>query len=102
MNAGRELDALVAEKVMGYTVTWREVRSVRGNRREPVGIRSFSTDITSAMLVLAQLGGIVTLTRMKSDEWMVSVAGAATRWAETLPLAICLAALAAVEMKVSA
>ena len=99
--AGRELDAEVAEKVMGYwDVGEYEGRLVHGERNMngwPVDTPHYSTDLTAALSALAEVGGIVTITRMKPDEWHVRLHGEQHAWwAETLPLAICIALLAAV------
>jgi hypothetical protein len=90
---GRELDALVAERVMGTPVEWRTIRSMRGDRREPRGpLPAYSTDPVAALDVLNALGGIAYITRMSSEDWRVTLGGE-TWWGETLPLAICRAAL---------
>lgn len=126
MNAGRELDALIDERVFGYEwwpvgqgdhapATCTHLLCGPSRRAVPMvsfhiraerhadgrvvasGGRRYSTDIDAALDVLGELGGIVTITRMTPDAWHV-VIGNATWWAETLPLAICRAALAAVEV----
>ncbi|MHB1097832.1 MAG: BC1872 family protein [Gemmatimonadaceae bacterium] len=84
MQAGRELDARVAEKVMGWADFDHDVPR-------------YSTDTTAALTVLDALGGIVRITRLRPDEWHVQIGEGSTRWGETLPLAICRAVLAAVE-----
>jgi hypothetical protein len=72
-------------------------------------LASYSADVRDALDALAQLGGIVKITRLKPDEWHVCIGDgparspmihSATCWAETLPLAICRAAIASVEVPV--
>jgi hypothetical protein len=104
--AGRELDALVAEKVCGrYPVQWESgepYAPLDAENHEPsrfdawVEVPRFSHDIAAAMEALTQLGGRATIVR-EIDHWSVWIGDTARGWwAETLPLAICRAALAAV------
>ena len=102
MKAGRELDALVAEKVMGFP-KWRHPMR-------------FSTDIAAAWLVVEWMmesdlwWGDIFLEWWQDGEWLVcnkpvSVRDGAIKancdgretGKPSLPLAICLAALKAVE-----
>jgi hypothetical protein len=94
MKAGRELDALVAEKVMGAKVVFVE------------NVPYYSTDIAAAWEVMENLvstpgpngdhhsvqvdySGDVVVVIDENEDWRVSaIAG-------TVPLAICLAALRA-------
>lgn len=113
MEAGRELDALIAEKVMGKTV--RSKNEVTNNAFKPeydelvvdLGneryefIRHYSTDIADAWKVLKkliQLGAEINVGFYK--QWDCSIDyPIGCNWlvqAETAPLAICLAALEAV------
>lgn len=114
LEAGRELDALVAEKVIGARVKYASGTAYNADLLGGVDperdlildgswgraiVRNYSTDIVAAMDVLAALGGIATITRLKADEWHVSIAqerSGGQWWAETLPLAICRAAIALV------
>lgn len=108
MDAGRELDALVAEKVMGWVCICE-----RKHQLCPVHDSYYSTDIAAAWQVVE---------RLKHDGWNVSIGGDngwgctfykvlvrgndafTSTWteshgpinAENAPLAICLAALKAV------
>jgi len=114
MVAGRELDALVAEKVMGWSVNrsergWetlgvRPKRLIgrRGMCRLPGDAWSPSEDISAAWEVVEKLGAV----RIEkfSDGWYAQF-GERERdrnfrltagIADMAPLAICLAALAAV------
>jgi hypothetical protein len=127
MQAGRELDALVAEKVMG----WREVRlrpsnssrrsgpdykgykpDVVARRREtPCHVPAYSTDIAAAWEVVEAMErrGCLVVTRTRgaiSGKPRVEITGThpvgRNEWlvhedADTVPLAICRAALAALE-----
>lgn len=106
-DAGRALDALVAEKVMGEPVTWLptalshrdphqsgEVFGAKGWHRVP----SYSTDIADAWLVVEKMRerGFVISATPNQQSWCATF-GADSVWGETAPLAICRAALAAVE-----
>ena len=116
MKAGRELDALVAEKVMGIKLCHHELHETRPTckychlnkgfwqpkwgRIEPP--RHYSTDIAAAWEVVETFAGkvYVGMARGKySGDWK-AVIGDRVRpsyeiEAETAPLAICLAALKA-------
>jgi hypothetical protein len=120
MEAGRELDALVAGKVMGLREVWASDRehfhhTVHGSTalfREPVP--RYSTDITAAWEVVCIVrlrNALVGECRIESDgdTWSCSFGRlgygdcGGREWqedygaeADTLPLAICLAALKAV------
>ena len=119
MNAGRELDALVAEKVMGYYKATPESigRGVRcWNKEGDCATTEFSpsTDIAAAWEVVEKL--TKNLHEVKDGEWVLDRLGYLdgqyrcwfamnvsddVRWdifaeADTAPLAICLAALKAV------
>ena len=111
MKAGRELDALIAEKVMGWKVdrivehnntTGDELLHIFGPDKFP----HYSTQIADAWLVVEKLG---------KDDWTYTIVGNSSynrcdlrKWlshnnwahlysdADTAPLAICLAALKAV------
>lgn len=116
--AGRELDAEVAEKVMGLapitlpcvlagvplTAVWTDEAYAAYRESYPRGaarktVPHYSTDIAAAMDALSEVGGIVTIRRMKPDEWHVRLHDEKEGWwAETLPLAICIALLAAVSV----
>jgi hypothetical protein len=125
-DALRELDALVAERVMGLRVeTTQEECSwhTPGHRTDHDGVHwvdvqwvvaadapedaepddylpAYSTDIADAWEVVDALGGIFTLKRTGFggvSEWYASIAGADMVWADTPALAICRAALAAVD-----
>ena len=113
-EAGRELDALVAERVMGWTrvVRARETlwQSPKAGTWPIVASRlpHYSTDIAAAWQVVE---------RMRADGWVCEVFGSDTANAEgysvtlwrpdtsgssvtqnaTAPLAICRAALAAID-----
>jgi hypothetical protein len=122
LAAGRELDALIAEKVMGWTDCRLDDREDETQSRwfVPTGITPsgrvaviahYSTDISAAWLVVERLratgtrGWDIGLDTADHDEWLCQVwddpednfIGSAT--ASTAPLAICRAALAAVEAK---
>jgi hypothetical protein len=115
-SASRELDALMAEKVMGWTVRRRMYGRAEywfagpgaGAVQQPGDAQLWSSDgrtfgffawwrpsldVVAALDTLAQVGGRVTITRVWPAEWHVTICGE-TRWAETLPLAICVTLLA--------
>jgi len=105
MKAGRELDALVAEKVMGWTLSGRVWIDERGHLQtiEPTSFGSFepSSDIAAAWEVVEKMrarGLIVDLTLGAGAYCRI---GGFRPFAEergaTAPLAICLAALKAVQ-----
>jgi hypothetical protein len=111
MQAGRELDILVAEKVMGKTVRsknevtnnsfkheYDELVVDLGNGRYEF-IRHYSTDIADAWEVVEQLNDPESYLDIKIqsciDGWFVDYCNERTV-AETIPLVICIAALKAV------
>lgn len=103
-DASREMDALIAEKVVGLVPCQADVHLSESVSRychaRPASptmggeTACYSTDVAAAFEALDSVGGIVTITR-KMGEWFVSI-GSETRWAATLPLAICEALLASV------
>jgi len=101
MKPGKELDALVAEKVMGIKLASNESLWFKN----PTMIKPYSTDIEAAWELVGQIFGI--------HELQFQVDGMPTRWTamfyhhyfkeknfretcDTAPHAICLAALKAV------
>lgn len=113
LNPGRDLDALVAEKVMGWMTRgtgesisdpaeWVMPNGLRGREAPPF----YSTDISAAWQVVE---------KMNRDGWCFRVASASPDnnyyegyfvkgdkvsqvWLDTAPHAICVAALKAVEL----
>lgn len=105
LPAGRELDEVVAVRVMGLTLMerWSPENHSGYETLTLCGVKAmlepYSTGLAGAFEVLDQLGGVVTLKRLSPDgrdEWHCAI-GHHTMWAESLPLAICRAALAATE-----
>lgn len=125
LKAGRELDALVAEKVMGWRPMqggvsmeigekgdlWEDgSRKWYGKDGDPRPMRllpspKFSTDIASAWLVVEKTDPVFSwvLSRAQDGDYDVSMTFHATDYeivyeatADTAPLAICRAALKAV------
>lgn len=104
MKPGRELDALIAEKVMGMNVQHGRVWSQEGKCLRETDLPSYSTDIAAAWEVVEKLKlGLLP----DGDKW---IAGQADRagletsnlcWGDTAPHAICLAALNAVSQNPS-
>ena len=118
MKAGRELDALVAEKVMGliaYKVQLvappPRVRTMEELQRIGVPLPRYSTNIADAWEVVRKMGMVLIENSGeafgKLDEWNVQFVGhdkeGEPHWvsesAETVELAICLAALKAVSQE---
>lgn len=108
MDAGRELDALIAEKVMGWT--WKEVEGEQylyPPRPGDVNIPHYSTDIAAAWQVvekLAELGMLTSVCWGRSGNHGIIASvdileGGFNKpiAAHTAPLAICLAALETVK-----
>ena len=111
-TAGRDLDAAIAEHVMGWTVNrtserhWHTVGPTGRERAILIGrdccagqhqydTRAFcpSTQIEDAWLVVEKLGPkhMITLRRTTGGWW--AHIGLVDEWATTAPLAICRAAL---------
>lgn len=105
MKPGRELDALVAEKVMGWKSVehrfedpfhrWDGIAPEHGSHRFTVP--DFSTDIAAAWEVVEKLNDLILERDVTAEgtRYNVVIDGIET-WAETAPHAICLAALKAV------
>lgn len=97
LKPGRELDALVAEKVMGYDQ--EQIRNASyyineaGQTRHD--IPSFSTDIAAAWEVVEKFRKADPTFTIDSGSkgYLVDFGGDAVDTARTLPHAICLAAL---------
>ena len=123
MKAGRELDALIAEKVFGEDVAWysdgpdetKDPCTLWDNRFLPIA--NYSTDIKDAWEV-ADRAKINAVIRLKDGRWIARIDEPAEledyyevstyqsgrskfSVAETVPLSICLAALAAIENDVT-
>lgn len=96
LEAGRELDSLVAEKVMKVPFRRRGIW-----HKNPIRCPHYSTDIAAAWAAVEKLGPPewVTLIYSKTDKyWECSLnSDAEFSTAPTAPLAICRAALAAVQ-----
>ncbi len=104
LEPGRELDALVAEKVMGYG---SKTNCRRTGQRwvcqcgtcDP--IEAYSTDIAAAFMVVEKIPYHLKLTEYNPDDgpqWTARFQNngvPAQAEADTIPLAICLAALKA-------
>ena len=100
MNAGRELDAEIAEEVMGWTP--RGAHPIHGCPMFATGSNDtfapyFSTDIAAAWQVVQKMGESCDQATIEvcGGEWMCEFDGVGDQ-AHTAPLAICLAALKAV------
>jgi len=92
MKAGRELDALIAERVMG------EMWGVGPNLEDT--LPHYSTQIADAWLVVEKMRPYFEI-YCDGGGWVARFgwadAGTLAAYADTAPLAICLAALKAVE-----
>lgn len=117
MNAGRELDALVAEKVMGFSpVEWSgqpgDMALVYGDQETGGIVPRYSTNVGAAWQVVEKMSALswrATVCWAPADAWnaeeraVVTYSGGETNQddieaiAPTVPLAICLAALKVVE-----
>jgi hypothetical protein len=123
LNPGRELDALIAEKVMGLRVTWEDsqeedgkddpyILDDNGNYKWSSYVPYYSTSIQDAWLVVGKMrelgfyysvGSIigspatgVGITELHAAGFGIKHAPFETVQADTAPHAICLAALKAV------
>ena len=106
MDAGPELDALIAEKVMGIDPQSFKDEIVY---RESVGFErgqlpAFSTDMTAAWRIVEKFHFSYDVEIFSTGDWVsvkidcsTPMHDAVTAWADTAPLAICLAALKAVD-----
>lgn len=123
MTVGRELDALISEYCLGHHV----IRQKKGTMKERTlnghirPLRSYSTDIAAAWEVVERMG--ITVLPIKDKSWFAMVGvregwenpaefiqylqnadflvgGAAVE--KSAPLTICLAAIKAVEKRISA
>lgn len=90
MEAGRELDALIAEKIMGQDYSLNSLEGSLVLKDPP----HYSTNIAAAWEVVEKLGPDWDLISMEQG-WIASVGSSERARAETAPLAICLAALKA-------
>ena len=121
MNPGRELDALIAEKVMGlknirYIKDWSFLEpdlasdltedhvNAKARGADAVVVPFYSTDIGAAWEVVDKFKEYQLLKiyypSQEQTLYVVSFKRGCERSAETAPHAICLAALKAVEIKI--
>ena len=109
LSAGRELDALVAEKVMGQGfIFYNNFQEKNGNKSPlPDNVAPYSTSIAAVWEVVEQLrtkGFWFLIEQERPDinsEWVAAFTNFeanadGSERADTAPLAICLAALKAV------
>jgi hypothetical protein len=77
MQAGRELDTFIAEKVLGHAVTLKneELWEVTALGDRP--LKNFSRDISAAWEVVAKLG--ITIIPVEGNGWFAFV-GTGTAW----------------------
>ena len=98
MKAGSELDALIAEKVMGY----RRAKSggngiwIDKHGFEPNHNSYYSTDIRAAWEVVEKIGSISIAGPISNGDFICCLAPGKAVARKTVPHAICIAALAAV------
>lgn len=103
MKPGRELDALIAEKVMGLE-PWPEQQEAK-----PCSCPSYSTDIAAAWQIVKKFEREASICSCPYGGWQASFiwldsnpySNECLEWSygETAPHAICLAALKAIETK---
>jgi hypothetical protein len=94
--AGRELDAAVAEALGFRTVAWHGDVAIQGEHENYVhALPYYSTNIADAWQVLEKLAGLQPRISIGVDFACCELIGAQVL-ADTAPLAICRAALAAV------
>ena len=107
IEAGRELDALIAEKVMGLTLGPApmsanfEITCVKLGDHKWRNISYYSTDIGAAWEVVENLGESNFALARGQEHWTAGFSttnGMAGENADTAPEAICLAALKTVEV----
>jgi hypothetical protein len=119
LEPGRELDALIAEKVMGCDPDGDQCRCkdrdhsdlLQDDGHSPT-LKEYSTDISAAWEVVEKLGDYFDIHRQEGCESEVTFARRCndvddfpgddlwvTGYAETVPHAICLAALKAVDSR---
>lgn len=125
MKPGRELDALIAEKVMGITpdlkciacgstnllIHWLTGNNMYGDctknmdyKRTFIKLPNYSTDISDAWLVVEKMGAyndssFSLSVGLSYTEWCACFMGHKA-WSDSAPHAICLAALKAVGVEV--
>lgn len=102
MPAGREMDTLIVEKVMGLKVDYEfdepHVPSLRDKYDEWGYLPNYSTDILAAWEVVEELKGLKPILNYdpQSQKWYMRLNGGSYCSADTAPLAICRVALLAV------
>ena len=95
-ESGRELDAEIAEKVMGFPPIATRY-TLGGVDFVDKAVRHYSADIAAAWLVVDHLRLRGFELRYGDDLWVCRF-GSAKAEAASAPLAICLAALQAIEL----
>jgi hypothetical protein len=121
MRAGRELDRVVAQRVMGYAVTQQKREVFEATPKGTRPLAHYTTDIAAAWEVVERLG--ITLIPVQGGQWFALV-GRGERWespadflrflgegnfvnagaavGESAAMTICQAALKSVEFRQSA
>lgn len=99
LKAGRELDVLIAEKIMGLHVIQAQNGDFVLDDGRPQGLRAYSSDIACAWEVVGKLlehaYTAVQIEGLHYHGYKCTV-GVSDGFADTAPMAICLAALKAV------
>lgn len=99
MPAGREMDALVAEKVMGWRLDddgfWTLIADPMCQASKP---KAYSSDIALAWEVVEKMGRPCNLTFHHDGRWAMQFGGSGSGLGDTAPLAISRAALKAVRV----
>ena len=116
MRAGRELDRVIAERVLGHVVTQQKREVFEATEKGTRPLANYTTDIEAAWEVAEKLS--ITLIPVKENAWFTLV-GRGERWSspadflqflgegkflnagaavnDTAPMAICAAAIKAIE-----
>lgn len=103
MKPGRELDALIAEEVMGWRIfpdgPNGEMHTIDANQCEchEYDIPHYSTDIAAAWKVVEKLSQIGSVFKDENPFWGCALASGEIIQGVSAPHAICLASLKAVE-----
>lgn len=97
MKPGRELDLLVAEKVMGYQLFDSELANEGlSNSLHVADIPKYSTDIAAALGVVEKMKDAGFSCGVFREKWVCLIGNVSGPDCNTAPHAICLAALKAV------
>jgi hypothetical protein len=116
MRAGRELDKMIAQHVMGHPVTQQKREVFEGTSKGTRPLAAYTTDMTAAWEVVERMS--ITLIPIENGGWF-ALAGKPERWkspadfmqylqtadfasagaavGESAPFVVCMAAIKAIE-----